>query len=38
MAKFTRQAWQLSMRHSLTRPSEEVSQYAETYQLPTNFF
>ncbi|KAJ5512645.1 hypothetical protein N7463_002197 [Penicillium fimorum] len=37
MAKSTRQAWQLLMRHSLTRPSEEASQYAKIYQLVTNF-
>ncbi|OQE40208.1 hypothetical protein PENCOP_c006G02722 [Penicillium coprophilum] len=37
MVKSTRQAWQSSMRHSLTRPSEEASQYAKIYQLLTNF-
>ncbi|KAJ5360302.1 Mannosyltransferase 1 CMT1 [Penicillium concentricum] len=37
MAKSTRQAWQLLMRHSLTRPSEEASQYAKIYRLLTNF-
>ncbi|KAJ5441954.1 hypothetical protein N7445_004961 [Penicillium cf. griseofulvum] len=37
MAKSTRQAWRLLMRHSLTHPSEEASQYAKIYQLLANF-
>jgi hypothetical protein len=36
MAKSTRQAWQLSMPHSLTRPSEEASLCAKIYQPHTN--
>lgn len=37
MAKSTRQAWQLLMPHSRTRPSEEASLCAKIYQPHTNF-